>query len=37
MAAVRPITTRTYHPGRHRVTLQVNGTVRAEAAFELVP
>ena len=35
--AVRPITTRTYHPGRHRVTLQVNGAVRAEAAFELVP
>jgi 3-methyladenine DNA glycosylase AlkC len=35
--AVRPITTRTYHPGHHRITLQVNGAALAEAAFELVP
>jgi 3-methyladenine DNA glycosylase AlkC len=34
--AVRPITTRRYHPGRHRVELQVNGRVVAEAHFELV-
>jgi 3-methyladenine DNA glycosylase AlkC len=33
--AVRPITTRRYHPGRHVVTLQVNGRVEAEAAFDL--
>ncbi|GHF47205.1 hypothetical protein [Seohaeicola zhoushanensis] len=30
-------TTFTLHPGRHRVELQVNGTVRAEAAFDLIP
>ena len=34
--AVRPITTRVYHPGWHRVELQVNGQVLAEAGFELV-
>jgi len=33
--AVRPITTRTYHPGRHRVVVQVNGQPVAEAAFML--
>lgn len=33
--AVRPITTRVYHPGLHRVELQVNGTVVAQAAFRL--
>jgi 3-methyladenine DNA glycosylase AlkC len=35
--AVRPITTRRYHPGLHRVDVQVNGRVVAEAAFELLP
>lgn len=35
--AVRPITTRVYYPGVHRVALQVNGQVVAEAAFELLP
>jgi 3-methyladenine DNA glycosylase AlkC len=34
--AVRPITTRVYHPGWHRVELQVNGQVVAEAGFELL-
>ncbi len=34
--AVRPITTRRYHPGRHRVVVQVNGQPVAEAAFELL-
>jgi 3-methyladenine DNA glycosylase AlkC len=34
--AVVPITTRRYYPGRHRVELQVNGRVVAEAAFDLV-
>ncbi len=33
--AVRPITTRVYHPGAHRVDLQVNGAVVASAVFEL--
>jgi 3-methyladenine DNA glycosylase AlkC len=33
--AVRPITTRVYHPGEHRVELQVNGAVAAAAAFAL--
>jgi 3-methyladenine DNA glycosylase AlkC len=33
--AVRPITTRTYHPGRHRVVVQINGQPAAEAAFTL--
>ncbi len=32
---VKPITTRRYHPGRHRVTLQVNGQAVAEADFLL--
>lgn len=35
--AVKPITTRVYYPGLHRVELQVNGQVVAEAAFELRP
>ena len=34
--AVRPITTRVYHPGWHRVELQANGQVVAEAGFELI-
>jgi len=34
--AVRPITTRRYHPGTHRVQLLVNGEAVAEAAFDLV-
>lgn len=33
--AVRPITTRTYYPGLHRVELQVNGQVVAQAGFVL--
>ncbi|MEX8496094.1 DNA alkylation repair protein [Sphaerotilus sp.] len=33
--AVRPITTRVYYPGAHRVELQVNGAVVASADFEL--
>lgn len=32
---VKQITTRRYYPGRHRVSLQINGTVIAESAFEL--
>jgi len=31
----RPITTRRYHPGRHRLSVQVNGAVVAEAEFVL--
>lgn len=34
--SLRPITTRRYYPGRHRVELQVNGRVVAEAAFTLL-
>jgi 3-methyladenine DNA glycosylase AlkC len=33
--SVKPITTRRYHPGRHRIELLINGRVEAEAAFEL--
>lgn len=33
--AVKPITTRVYYPGVHRVELQVNGEVVAGTAFEL--
>tara|TARA_R110002020_G_scaffold36874_19_gene110765 strand:- start:2466 stop:3593 length:1128 start_codon:yes stop_codon:yes gene_type:complete len=33
--SLRPISTRRYYPGLHRVELQVNGTVVAEAAFTL--
>lgn len=33
--AVRPITTRTYHAGRHEVDLRVNGQVVARAFFDL--
>ncbi len=33
--SLRPITTRRYYAGRHRVTVQVNGTEVAEASFEL--
>jgi 3-methyladenine DNA glycosylase AlkC len=33
--AVRPITTRVYYPGAHRVDLQVNGAVVASAVFDL--
>lgn len=32
---VRPISTRTYHPGEHLVEVQVNGLVKASAAFDL--
>jgi 3-methyladenine DNA glycosylase AlkC len=32
---LRPITTRVYRAGRHRVELMVNGRVAAEGAFEL--
>ena len=31
----RPITTRTYYPGRHLLQIQINGKVWAETAFEL--
>ena len=31
----RPITTRTYHPGEHRVTVLANGHPAASATFEL--
>jgi 3-methyladenine DNA glycosylase AlkC len=33
--AVRPITTRTYHAGRHEVDLRVNGAIVARAYFDL--
>ncbi len=34
--AVRPITTRVYYPGRHRIEVMVNGRVLEGADFELV-
>lgn len=33
--SMRPITTRTYHAGRHEVDLRVNGQVVAQAFFDL--
>jgi 3-methyladenine DNA glycosylase AlkC len=33
--AVKPITTRRYYAGRHVVDVQVNGTIVADAAFQL--
>ncbi|MEO8298872.1 MAG: DNA alkylation repair protein [Burkholderiales bacterium] len=33
--SLKPITTRRYHPGLHRVEVQINGRVVAEAAFVL--
>ncbi len=33
--AVKPITTRSYHAGRHAVDVRINGVVCAEAFFEL--
>ncbi|MCA9945397.1 MAG: DNA alkylation repair protein [Anaerolineales bacterium] len=33
---IRPITTRTYYPGTHRVDIQVNGQLVGERSFELV-
>ena len=34
--AIRPISTRKYYPGRHRLEIQVNGRVLGSAEFELV-
>ncbi|UDF28531.1 UNVERIFIED_ORG: DNA alkylation repair protein [Roseateles sp. XES5] len=33
--AIRPITTRVYYPGTHRIEILINGTVAASAAFDL--
>ena len=33
---IRPITTRKYYPGTHRVEIQVNGQIVGERSFELV-
>ena len=33
--AIRPITTRRYYPGAHRIVILVNGQEAAEAAFDL--
>jgi len=34
--SIRPISTRKYYPGRHRIEIQVNGQVIGETEFELV-
>lgn len=34
--SLRPVTTRTLYPGRHRIELQINGEVCAEASFDLM-
>lgn len=34
--SLKPITTRRYHAGQHRISLQANGRTVAEATFELV-
>lgn len=33
--AIRPITTRRYYPGAHRIVILVNGQEAAEAGFDL--
>ncbi len=33
--SLKPVTTRTYHPGRHLLVVQINGQPVAEAAFTL--
>jgi len=33
--SLRPITTRSYHAGRHEVDLRINGEIVARAFFEL--
>jgi hypothetical protein len=33
--SLRPVTTRTYHAGRHAIELRINGRNVAQAAFEL--
>jgi 3-methyladenine DNA glycosylase AlkC len=33
--SLKPVTTRRYHPGQHRVDVRINGQVVAEAAFDL--
>ena len=33
--SLRPITTRTYYPGRHRLQIQVNGAVKHETFWQL--
>jgi 3-methyladenine DNA glycosylase AlkC len=33
--SLKPVTTRRYHPGRHRVDVRINGQVVAEAQFDL--
>lgn len=33
---IRPITTRKYYPGTHRVEIQVNGQIVGERSFELI-
>ncbi|WP_420627833.1 DNA alkylation repair protein [Candidatus Leptofilum sp.] len=33
---IRPITTRKYYPGTHRVEIQVNGQIIGERSFELI-
>jgi 3-methyladenine DNA glycosylase AlkC len=33
--SIKPITTRKYYPGQHRLEIQINGQVWADAAFEL--
>ncbi len=33
---IRPITTRTYYPGSHRVEIQVNGQIVGERSFKLI-
>ena len=34
--SLRPVTTRTLYPGPHRIEIQINGRVCAEAGFELM-
>jgi hypothetical protein len=34
--AIRPITTRVYYPGQHRIDVMINGRVAAGGDFDLI-
>ena len=35
--SLKPVTTRRYYPGGHRIDIRVNGRILAEADFTLAP
>jgi len=35
--SMKPVTTRRYYPGGHKIDIRVNGRILAEADFRLMP